>query len=72
VTPNNTLLKIPSPVIVPEDMEIEGGLKSVHDDDDDEYVNPYSVFPDAAKILAPDDDVATPATAEMAELPAWQ
>jgi hypothetical protein len=45
-------------------MEIEElELKALHDDD--EYVNPYSMFPDAAKILAP-DDVATPATAEMA------
>ena len=43
-------------------MEMEDE-KGVHDDD---IVNPYSVFPDAAKILAPDDDVATPVTAEMA------
>ena len=51
-------------------MEIEElELKALHDDD--EYVNPYSMFPDAAKILAP-DDVATPATAEMAELTAGQ
>ena len=73
MTPNNTLLTIPSPVIVPEDMEIEElELKALHDDDD-EYVNPYSVFPDAAKmILVPVPVPTTPATAEIGELPAWQ
>jgi hypothetical protein len=68
VTPYNTLLKIPSPVIPPP-VEMERcDEKAVHDGvDDDVYVNPYRMFPAAAKILAP-DDVATPATAEMASV----
>ena len=42
---------------------VEEEVKALHDDDS---VNPYRVFPDAAKmILVPDVVVATPATAEM-------
>ena len=66
MTPNNTLLKIPSPVIVPFDMVVDDEeVKGEHDDDDD--VNPYRIFPAAAKmILVPGVIVAIPATAEMA------
>ena len=58
---------MPSPVIVPELIVIGEG-KAVHDDD---RLNPYRVFPDAAKILVV-EGLETPATAAIGELPVEQ
>jgi hypothetical protein len=58
---------MPSPVIVPELIVIVEE-KAVHDDD---RLNPYRVFPDAAKILVV-EGLETPATAAIGELPVEQ